>query len=222
MKAGQIAGNNQIATCINVCFGYIDVKDQQKFSKKFHVLAPDSEEKMHTFRELILGAYLTSNGFTLRYEYPVCSKTPDWCILNDKLAVIGIVELGNFHIDRQTENEIKMRRTLIYWRDGNTNNAARLYRCIQDKADRYRALANELKIPYVVSMFGTIEAAIDFEEVKTCLFDNKIGLFKSCAELSGVLYFEERGGRYYFGFASNPWALHPVNFQSGVFPSPAP
>lgn len=107
MKYGQIAGNNHINALIYRCFEYICEEDEEKFVKKFREQRHELNQVMHTFRELVLGAYLGSSGFKVRHDYVVNTQTPDWCILDEKSMVIGIVELTNFHIDKATENEVK-------------------------------------------------------------------------------------------------------------------
>jgi len=107
MKYGQIADNRHINAFIYQCFEYISEIDERKFVKKFRKQPHDSEQIMHTFRELVLGAYLSSSGFTVRHDYVVKDKTPDWCILDDKSVTVGIVELASFHLDKATEIEIE-------------------------------------------------------------------------------------------------------------------
>jgi hypothetical protein len=225
MKCGQVAGNRHINAFIYLCFGHIFEEDQRKFVKKFREQPHGSDQIMHTFRELILGAYLSSNGFRVRHDYAVIAKTPDWCILDDKSEVTGIVELTNFHLDKVTESEIKKQMEAkvitVFWRDQNKDNVDRLYHCIWHKADAYHALIKKLKKPYVISIFGEFQAAVDFEEVEFCLFDKDIGLFERYPEISGVLYFEESSGRYSFNYARNPYALEVLNLPSGVFPAEA-
>ena len=62
MKYGQIAGNKSVNETIYRCFGHICEKDVPKFVKKFRSQLNDNTQVMHTFRELILGAYLASRG----------------------------------------------------------------------------------------------------------------------------------------------------------------
>jgi hypothetical protein len=104
---------------------------------------------MHTFRELILGAYLGSRGFKVRHDHVVENKTPDWCILDDKLTIIGMVELTNFHIDRITETEIKRKieanQLACFWRDGNKDNIERLYSLYQEKSRHISCFNREVK-----------------------------------------------------------------------------
>ena len=80
-RYGQIAGNKSIDRLIYRCFEYICQEDALKFLRKFREQAGDSDQNMHTFRELVLGAYLGSSGFDVRYDYRVDGKTPDWCIV---------------------------------------------------------------------------------------------------------------------------------------------
>ena len=61
MKYGQIAGNDHINASIYRCFKHICENDERKFIKKFREQPHDSDQVMHTFKELILGAYLSTS-----------------------------------------------------------------------------------------------------------------------------------------------------------------
>ena len=87
MKYGQISRDKNINEFIYFCFQFICEEDQKKFIKKFRKQPHDSDQVMHTFRELILGAYLSSIGFNVRNDFSINAKTPDWCILDDKLEI---------------------------------------------------------------------------------------------------------------------------------------
>jgi len=221
-KYGQIAGNRHINDFIYLSFKYISEEDQHKFVKKFRDQPHDSDQIMHTFRELVLGAYLSSRGFRVRHDYAVEKKTPDWSIFDEQQIIMGIVELTNFHIDRLTEIKIKKRmaaeQMAVVWRDENKDNVERLYHCIWQKVDTYRVLIDKQRLPYVIAVFGEFNASIDFEEVEYCLLDKKIGLFKPYPDLSGVLYFQEKFGRYFFNYAQNPHAFHVMQLPEGAFP----
>ena len=131
MKYGQIAGNKHINAFIYHCFEHISEEDVQKFVKKFREQTQDSSEIMHTFRELILGAYLCSIGLRGRYDYSIDGKTPDWSIFGQDSSLCALVELTNFHLDLATESEIEeqLRRKMVayVWRDANKDNSERLY-----------------------------------------------------------------------------------------------
>ena len=221
MKYGQIAENRHINAFIYHCFKYIHEIDERKFVKKFREQPHNSEQIMHTFRELILGAYLGSNGFNVRYDYVIESKTPDWCILSDKSALMGIVELATFHIDKATEIEInrhlETKGFAGYWRDKRKNNIGRLYHLIWDKAVQYRSLGRKLEIPYVVAIFGDFLAAIDSQEVRNCLNGKDIGLFGIYPEMSGLLFFWDSSGGYFFNYLMNPNALKLIDVPNGIF-----
>lgn len=219
---GQITGNEKINGFICCFFEYVCEEDQRKFRRKFRKLPPESDQTMHTLRELIIGAHLSANGFQVRHDYALNNQTPDWCILDDESAVIGIVELTNFHIDKATEIEIrkqsKLKDNFAYWRDGNKNNVDRLYHCIEGKAQAYRSQAISRKVPYVAAVFGEWETAVDFDEIRSCLFCEEAGLFDMYPEMSGVLYFVEQNAlRYLFHYAENPNALQPITMPTGVF-----
>ena len=223
IKYGKIAGSKRINELIYRCFEYISEEDERKFIGEFRDQPDDSDQILHTLRELVLGAYLSSSGFKVRHDCAVDSQTPDWCILDEKSGVKGIVELTNFHIDKASEDEIeahlKARGVARVWRDKNKNNVDRLYYCIWHKAQVYGTLVEKLRVPYVVAVFGEFRAAIEFEEeVCPCLFDDEFGLFEMYPEVSGLTYFEESFGRYSFSYAHNPNALHRFDLPSGVFP----
>ena len=222
MKYGQIAGNKHLNELIYRCFSYISDDDERKFVKKLREQPSESEQILHTVRELILGAYLGSNGFKVEYDREVNNQTPDWCILDDTLAKCCIVELVNFHIDRTTEidieEQLQAKGVASYWRDGDKNNTYRLYECIRCKSQVYQKLVEHLKLPYVIAIFGDILAAIDLEEVQSCLFEDEIGLFKLYPSNSGVLYFADNLGQYSFHYSRNPNAKGAFNLPNGVFP----
>jgi len=222
MKYGQIAESKKINHAIYQCFEHLCEEDHQRFVKKFREQPHDSDQIMHTFRELILGAYLSSCDFKVRHEYSVESKTPDWCVLDNRSAVVGIVELVNFHIDAVTESEIAKQiqaKGIItaYWRDGNKNNVERLYYRIWDKMQKYQALTEKLGVPYIIAIYPDFKAATDFEEVRACLYHNGTGLFQMYRDVSGVLYFEEDAGQYCFRYEQNPNALRKFDLPSGIF-----
>lgn len=221
MKYGQIAGNSRINTFIYRCFEHIREEDERKFVRKFREQPQDSHEIMHTFRELVLGAFLCSRGLRAHYEHVVDSRTPDWSILDGRSKPGAIVELTSFHIDKATETEIeeqlRAEGLACVWRDADRDNVDRLYHSIWHKAQVYRALVQELGIPYIVAVFGEFRAAVDEEEVRLCLLEDEFGLFEMYPEVSGVLYFEEKSGHYLFSYIHNPGAL--FGLLNGVFPS---
>lgn len=220
MKYGQIAGSKKVNYAIYRCFEHLCNEDQQSFVKKFREQPHDSDQIMHTFRELILGAYLSSKCFRVRHEYSVESKTPDWCILDNRSAVVGIVELVNFHIDAVTESKIirqmQTKGTAAYWRDGNKNNVERLYYCIWDKMQKYKPLTEKLGAPYIIGIFPDFIVGVKFKEVRACLYPDDTGLFQMYRHVSGVLYFEEHSGQYWFRYEQNPNALRKFDLPGGV------
>lgn len=220
IKYGQIAESKKINYAVYKCFEHLCEEDQQRFVKKFREQPHDSDQIMHTFRELILGAYLSSKGFEVRHEYFIENKNPDWCILDNKSVVIGIVELVNIHIDAITESEIakqiKAKRTAVYARDGNKNNVERLYYCIWNKMQKYSALIEKLGVPYIIAIYPDFKAAMDFEEVHACLYSNGTGLFHMYRHVSGVLYFEINATEYLFRYEQNPNTLRIFDLPSGI------
>jgi len=219
MEYGQIAGNTAINARIYPCFEHIREEDVRKFVKKFREQPSDSDQIMHTFRELILGAYLGSNGFEVRHDYLIGGKTPDWCILSETSTVGCIVELTNLHLDRATENEIEgqLRTKLIAWA-WLPQRQDRLYCCVSRKAQVYKALVEEHQIAYVIAVFSDFKAPVDWEEeLYPSLTNAEHGLFKLYPHISGVLHFEVTSKGYVFGYLGNPGALRTIHLPNGVF-----
>jgi hypothetical protein len=206
---------------IHHCFEHLCKEDQQRFEKKLYEQSGNFDQKVHTLMELVLGAYLSLRGFEVRYEYLVENETPDWCVLDKKSAVIGIVELVNFHRDKDTENEIdkqmQAKGHAVFWSRENKNNY-RLYKCIWDKMSKYRALIEKLRVPYIVAICPDWRAGIDFKRLLPCLHYNESdGLFQMYHYVSGVLYFEGNLEQYSFRYEHNPNALQKFDLPSGVF-----
>jgi len=219
MKHGQMAGNTAINEMIYRCFDYIGKEDEKDFVKKFREQPPDSPQIMHTLRELILGAYLSSNGLKVTHDYLVGGKTPDWSILSETGTVACIVELTNFHLDRATENEIEeqLRTKLIAWA-WLPQRQERLYRCVWRKAQVYKALVEEHEIAYVIAVFSDFKAPVDWEEeLYPSLTNAEHGLFKLYPHISGVLHFKVTSKGYVFGYLGNPDALRTIHLPNGVF-----
>lgn len=223
MVYGQIAESTKINALIYRCFDELPETEQRKFVKKFRDQPHDQDQVMHTLAELVCGAYLQSKGYRMVHDHIVKGKTPDWCILGANNSVQAIIEVANFHIDQTTDRYIKeqkkSKRIVFFWRDGNADNEARLYQCIQDKAMIYKELVNSLALPYVIALRPDFRAGLDFEdEVRGCLYLKKDGVFDLFPHVSGVLYFEEINGRYTFRYASNPNCPRIMNLPGGDYP----
>ena len=221
MKFGKIAENPKINNAIYGFFDYLNEKNQKKFVKKFKEQPHNQNQVMHTFRELILGAYLSSCGFTVDYEREIGLKTPDWTICNKSYETIAIVEMAYHHIDNKTNKFIvdKLKagnKAIAYFPQCNDPDNSRLYSTIQDKASIYRDLITELGIPYVVAVFIDFLVVIDIDELKKLLLSENEPLFNHYSNLSGVLHFEEDDrGSYKFTYIENPTAIRMINIPSG-------
>jgi hypothetical protein len=214
MKYGRIAGNDSVNELIYRCFDHICEEDVSKFVKRFREQPHDEAQVLHTFRELILGAYLGSRGFRIRYAQQVAGKTPDWCIMDQASAVQCVVELVNFHIDKDTEEAMQQKfgagDAFGRWVQ---SNVPRLYQRIADKARAYRALVTACGVAYVIAVFGMLVANVKPKEVEQCLFEQGLDIFGHYREVSGVLFFQE--GRYRFFYMANPKALRTMDLPSG-------
>ncbi|GAI46298.1 unnamed protein product, partial [marine sediment metagenome] len=120
-----------------------------------------------------------------------------------------------------TEKQIKAHREksrmFFFWRDQNKDNLDRLHQSILLKIQKYRKLASELKIPYIISLYIDFMITLDIDEVKECIFEKGINLFKNYPEVSGLLCFRESNGKYIFKYLQNQHASSKVEIADGIF-----
>jgi hypothetical protein len=216
MKYGVLAGNQPLNKLIYECFESICEADVHKFVKNFRT--QDQGQKLHSFRELVLGAFLARQLLHPRYSKKLCGKTPDWCLHDDANQVVGVVELVNFHqastVETSMLDAIGNSQT---WVDWVPSNSERLYQKLLQKAQAYDSVIASMGIAYVVAIFGTFTAAVEPDELHDALLkDHDGGVFLKAPSLSGVLFFEESAGRYQFRYIANPAAIRPINFQDNV------
>lgn len=215
MRYGRIAGGNCVNTAIYRCFEHIREDGARTFVKKFAEQPHDQPQVMHTFRELVIGAFLCREGVPVRYDQVIDGQTPDWSVVDG--GVEGIIELVNFHTDQATETAIRdAMRSAGIWCDWMESNVNRLYDRIWQKASAYKELRQRRAIPYVVGVFGTFDAVVELREAQECLTHAEHGLFAMYPDLSGVAFFEENGGCYHFQYIPNPSAERPFAFPCGV------
>lgn len=218
MRDEQIAGNNSINAVIARCFTYIDKEDERRFLRRFREQPHDQDRILHTFRELILGAFLGFNHLRVKNEYRIGGKTPDWCILDSNSSISCVVELVNFHVDSHTEEtidtELRNKKSVFYLTGANER---RLYYNIQNKITTYKKVVESFGVPYVVAVFGDFKANVDITELRSCLFGDTSGLFLLYPDVSGILFFEECSGKYQFLYIQNLQAKRAIELPHGMF-----
>lgn len=222
VKRHQISGNPHLNVLINRCFEGLCEQDRRRFLKKFRQELHADDQVIHVVRELVLGAYLGSSGFIVRYHHKIDGQTPDWSLVDKTSQVRGIVDLMNLHIDKKTENEIGQQRRArgraVYWRDANKDNVGRLHQLLVLKAEHYQDLVDKLSIPYAVSVFADYCFAMDDGDMTTCFFNPRYNFFSMHPQVSGVLHFVENAGQYVFQYTPNPDASRPLSLPNGTFP----
>lgn len=211
--------NKSINDWINYCLSIINSDDKPQFKKEFKSYSGSDFQSLHVFRELILGAYLISNGIAVRYNYKIFNKKPDWSIINENSSTCkGIIELVNLDIDQKTNDYIEKQRIkneiAVYWTGINKK---RLYERLQSKATIYKDLLKNFAGPYVISVFVDFRLHFDMEEVNHLLNNNSNGLFQMYNTLSGVLYFCDSNGKYFFNYFENHIANNKIHLPSGEF-----
>ncbi len=218
----MISENESINMLITKSLEFIDQKDQEIILRKFKNIKNTNNHKLHLFRELILGAFISSKDFNVCYENNINGKTPDWCILDSKSNILTIIELTNIHIDKVTENKIdkniKNNKPYFFWRDEEKDNQKRIYDNLLGKVNTYKEIVLKLKIPYFVAIYFDLNMAFHKEEMDEILLTDRFDLFNSHPELSGVIAFESKSERYIFTQFLNPNALNPFQLCDGSFP----
>lgn len=200
MKYGVLAGNESINCKIYRCFEFINEDDADRFARKLRSLpaTDNQDERMHTFRELILGAYIGSLGYHVVYEQVLSGKTPDWCIVDRDGGTLAILEIVNFNA-------------------GRNGNVDRLYAATQGKFATYKQLAEDLAVPYLVGIHGDFFADVEREEMEDVLYHPDHGLFQDYPAVSGVLFFVVMVSSYSITCYPNRSAVRPFDIQSGEF-----
>lgn len=216
MRYGRIAGNDSINAAIYRCFDVITEADVKAFVKKFAEQPHDQAQVFHTFRELILGAFLASNDLAVRSERLVAGKTPDWSVLDGE-DLRCIIELVNFHNAKAMEDEINAQFAAgKAWAGRQVPHVDRLYASVHNKCLVYKDLAESEGVPYAVAVYGDFLANVDRQELEACLYDQETGLFATYPEVSGVLFFNDNFARYRFSYLPNPCARRPFSLPGGV------
>jgi hypothetical protein len=217
-KFGLISESKRINEFIYHCFEYLKEDEARKFVNEFKNQPHDKVQVMHTFRELILGAYLSQIGYQMCHNFKIESKTPDWSALDESSHLLCILELINFHTDANTSADIIAQiKEKGLWCNFVHPNTKRFYSAISGKIVKYQSVALKYHVPYVVSIFGDFVAMVEQEELDNCLFGKETSLFGLYPVVSGVLYFEETSGIYFFSYKQNPYAQEPFLIQSGYF-----
>jgi hypothetical protein len=188
---------------------YFCDQDQRAIRKKIDDDAT-AENRLHIFREISAGVFLTREGFTVRYSPRVYGKTPDWrCRAN---AVHDfIAEIVNLHVEKGIKDGITQAlESGLPWSGEIPDQVKRLYESLSKKAAKYHELADRMRVPYVVFVFPWFDACGQPQQVKDCLFPTDL-LFDKYPTLSGVYHMNERPYKSTatFYFNGTQWVVEP-------------
>ncbi len=162
------------------CFSYIDESEARKFIRKFRDQPHDKVQVMHTFRELILGAFLAMNGLQVPiFTTPRLSPNTKLVhILDESARPQCVVELLNFNPSAATSQDVvDQLQAKGIWCNWVAPNTERLYSALWEKATRYSALAERRGLSYVIGVFGDFIACVEPDELDECLLTAETGLF---------------------------------------------
>jgi hypothetical protein len=237
-------GNPSINVCIYECFQHLDARDVTAFKRKLKSYSrlADKGDFFHTFRELIVGSYLARNnllarsGQRVQWQKKYGTLTPDWSILGRPSEPAGLVEVMNFHADRQTE--IYVRTALDAGRIAcfpydEVKTEQRLRSDIIDKC-KYKELTESLDVPYTIACFCFLDNPVETRVVRRVLYSTESGLFRNSGDgiyphVSGLVLFGELARYvpldsvemvYKFQYFPNPYALRMFTFPVGDYYPP--
>jgi hypothetical protein len=193
---GTISGGDEEISppaCMERALSYLSEQDQHKFRKEFNNRAGDTEQIQHKFRELLAGAFLARQGFTPKYEPTIGGQTPDWFFTNDGVGEF-FAEFRNFQSPERVR--VEQDRALDhggtgFWSGSMPENTNRLWSSLLSKAVKYKELANQTGLPYVLIVHGLFTACLDSGEVEKCILSSD-GLFADYPAMSGVYHMYER------------------------------
>jgi hypothetical protein len=241
------SGENGVQATILRALSYLSERDQAAFRKKFKEQKEDEQQAMHTFRELLVGVFMAQQGYHLRYEPKIDGLTPDWHFQHDEWGA-GIADVVNLHVERSIEQQIDgaldQGQT---WSGAIPDQSQRLRGRLREKAEKYDNLAAQKSVPYVVFIFGWLNAVVESQQVEQCLL-HADGLFTEFPTLSGIYHMRERMDKihaelriigtqvivipkenppilldkesgYRFDYYANPKAIYPAGWlTSGALP----
>jgi hypothetical protein len=214
-----------VQSSIQRALSYLTEQDQSAFRKKFKEQSGNEHHALHTFRELLAGVFMSQQGYTLHYEPNIDGLTPDWLFTRDGQDKF-IADVVNFHVERTIEAQID--RALEEgqtWFGAIPDQTQRLHSSLWGKAGKYKNLASQKDVPYVVFIFGWFSAPVQSDQIEECLL-HEHGLFYDYPTLSGVYHMYERGNYFYdmaagyrFDYYANPKASCPApRLMNGALP----
>jgi hypothetical protein len=181
----------------------MDDISRERWIRKFENQNLGDKQWFQVYTELLIDAYMSSQGFQVEYERNLGSrkipKTPDWCILSTTssqtyMTPTCIVEMINFHDTNDQRKELsealKTDGHYVHWRIPKLEKACRK---LDTKAKTYKELITQKKIPYIIAMGAfDITEPIRVYEIKQLLEFEPCNLFSKLAYLSGVIFFQEQ------------------------------
>jgi hypothetical protein len=215
MQYGNFTNNPSVDAAIYRCFDLLSDADARAFATKFRKQPLAADQIKHTFRELILGAFLADNRLAVQHERPIGSKTPDWSILeNGDLKCI--VEVVNFHTDQPIRDAIDAQLTaggmaMAFQPD----HSIRLYGRLESKFTAYARILQQYELPYAVGLFLQFDAPVNREQIDVCIFAEADGLFAAHPSVTGLMIYDEMAGTYRFNYIPNPHATRPFTLPGG-------
>ena len=164
--------------------------------------------RFHTYRELLVGAYLREQRIDVRYERAIDGQTPDWYLAAHDGAHDEILDVFTLHQRREKDIEISSSiADYCRWVGWITVPPDHIYRKLTDKAGQYNNLVKRCSIRMVLAPFVEFTASIEPEEMHHVLFERHGGWFATAPTVSGVLYSRMHNCEFEAIYFANPHAM---------------
>lgn len=217
MKYGRIVADESMNVAIHNCLEMFSAKTVRSFIKKFTALQNNQDQLKHAFRELVYGAFLKFHLVNVESERRIGTKTPDWTVINNGTPKC-LIEVVTLHTNQAGKNAAIHPEAPAAPRTSpaQPDHVLRLYQSLKGKCTKYKGIVLGHGVAYVPCLFLNFDAAVQEDQVRTCLFHSDSGLFTAYPYVSGLHILTETMLSYGFRYIENPNATHPFLLPGGV------
>jgi hypothetical protein len=239
--ADSITGYKSIDSWLEYFRPRLSGRDFARICRQMADLQGKGNQQLHKLSEVILGGFLSYHGYEVEFELKHAGQTPDWTIFNDgQLVAIADVRNwhGDTGIEDDIREAMstgakapeqfhgKSISGMKVPMDGQSfvfsylpahgspqfdRVLLRLCQELEGKFGKYKKLANDLNVPYIVGLAVQFVAGgmISQQDVRAALCGDDSKLFENHRHVSGVYcYFDGNG--YDMRYISNPHAARPL------------
>src|SRR6266704_3377449 len=104
MHLPRLDADDRVNDKLHALLKALHPEDVAPFVRK--LTTQERSQRIHTYRELLLGVHILAKGFCARDERPFGTKTPDWALVDGSGSVLEIVDVTTIHQKREKDLEI--------------------------------------------------------------------------------------------------------------------